>query len=1125
MPKAAFPSPSTAALIEPLEPRVLFSAVQAQTADSFVDSIGINIKLDRSAYQGTGFTGTVVPALEDLGIRHQRDGLKLVENATYRARYQQLYDDAGIDMLAVWGPFEDPDGTPDRAPGVAALGSDFIEVVGGPNEPDVFDQPSYNGLVDDRTTADGDPIDYAASRAYQNDLYDEIKADPATDDLPVLTPAMAFPESVRYITPANHDTIAAHRYTGFARATNGINNWLSRTREWNGDQPIWITEAGHVTTPNLNTAQSVSERAQGVYLPRLLTEYFARGIERTYVHQLLDIFQSNTNDSGNWGLIRSDGTFKPSYHAIDNLIDTLSEGVWNPTTKKWETPEFTPDVVDVTYTKSNNQIRTPLLLQKSDGTLYFLTFRDVDVFDGLTNDGDGKHDITWGEINLTMDFVKDVDSFTHYRFNDNGELIDAGGTLSNADQRLVLGISDELSIIEVRFTDAGTTGVYLQDSGADGVVSIEAENYSDAEGGTTDMWGLRVGGSGGGHLEAGPDSGDTLNTGYVGTAPRVDFEVEFTKTGTHYVWIRGKAGGTGVGGSDSLHVGFNGQAVSTADRISGFGSGFGWIDDTMDNSRARINVTSTGVHTVSVWMREDGFDFDKIVLTTSSTYNPSTVNGGLGPAESTRVGASETRQAESGTIGGGATVESGSGGFNGSGYVNFNTSGGYVDFTGIAGGRTVDLTFRYALGAAGTRTADLKINGSTVQTVTLTSTGSWSTWGTHTETVTLPAGTATARVQSTGQDWGNLDQLQITDVATAPLVHQYGFDGNADDSVGSANGTLTNGASLTTNAKVGSQALRLDGSNDYVGTGTLAEGNAFTIAGWVYVNGGESNIQGILSNKSGGASGYFFRINSFQTSDGRLILETGNGSTSNSAFSTTGAVSTGQWNHLAAVVDRTAGTARLYVNGVDVTEDSTIVDDFKVNATARIGSKGDGAFVLGGRIDDLRVYGGQLSAAEVSDLYDENATSPAALSLTGATITSYNGTQDAGSATIVNNTTIQLTGNSWKKIDFGYTVTADTMLAFEFRSTSQGEVQGIGLDSDDDTATGPNSNFQLYGTQSLPSNMIGNYDTYSGSDWTTYVIPVGQFFTGVMNYLTFINDDDVDGSGVSDFRNIRVYEA
>lgn len=52
----------------------------------------------------------------------------------------------------------------------------------------------------------------------------------------------------------------------------------------------------------------------------------------------------------------------------------------------------------------------------------------------------------------------------------------------------------------------------------------------------------------------------------------------------------------------------------------------------MDGPVATVNVATTGVHVVDVWMREDGFIIDKLVITTDPSFAPT----GLGPAESAR---------------------------------------------------------------------------------------------------------------------------------------------------------------------------------------------------------------------------------------------------------------------------------------------------------------------------------------------------------------------------------------------------------------------------------------------------------------------------------------------------------
>jgi rhamnogalacturonan endolyase len=122
-----------------------------------------------------------------------------------------------------------------------------------------------------------------------------------------------------------------------------------------------------------------------------------------------------------------------------------------------------------------------------------------------------------------------------------------------------------------------------------------------------------------------------------------------------------------------------------------------------------------------------------------------------------------TYEAESMPLGGGSFVESTNGGYIGSGYINFPASGGTLDFQNVdgRGGGSRTLRIRYALGATANRAGTLLVNG-TSQNVTFTPTGAWTTWGTLTLTVNLNGGTSnTLRFQSTGQDLGNIDQIEI----------------------------------------------------------------------------------------------------------------------------------------------------------------------------------------------------------------------------------------------------------------------------------------------------------------------------------------------------------------------------
>ena len=117
--------------------------------------------------------------------------------------------------------------------------------------------------------------------------------------------------------------------------------------------------------------------------------------------------------------------------------------------------------------------------------------------------------------------------------------------------------------------------------------------------------------------------------------------------------------------------------------------------------------------------------------------------------------------------------------------------------------------------------------------------------------------------------------------------------------------------------------------------------------------------------------------------------------------------------------------------------------------------------------------------------------------------------------------TLHITGNRWPMITFPYTVTANTVLEFDFKSTIRGEIHGLGLDTD--TYFSENWAFQLAGTQTWGNTTFHDYAASAGQ-WKHYVIPVGQFFTGSFNYLFFVNDDDANQAADGFFSNLRVYE-
>ncbi|MDX2071353.1 MAG: M12 family metallo-peptidase [Haliscomenobacter sp.] len=137
-------------------------------------------------------------------------------------------------------------------------------------------------------------------------------------------------------------------------------------------------------------------------------------------------------------------------------------------------------------------------------------------------------------------------------------------------------------------------------------------------------------------------------------------------------------------------------------------------------------------------------------------------------------------------------------------------------------------------------------------------------------------------------------------------------------------------------------------------------------------------------------------------------------------------------------------------------------------------------------------------------------------------VLSFGESQDQGSSAILENGNgLSLSGNSWKAIPLNRTITSNTFLEFEFRSTQKSEIHGIGFDND--MAINTYYTFQLAGTQVWGYQEFNTYVGFGG--WKKYIIPVGQKYTGDTKYLFFVNDNDENFSpGNSQFRNVKIYE-
>ncbi len=216
---------------------------------------------------------------------------------------------------------------------------------------------------------------------------------------------------------------------------------------------------------------------------------------------------------------------------------------------------------------------------------------------------------------------------------------------------------------------------------------------------------------------------------------------------------------------------------------------------------------------------------------------------------------------------------------------------------------------------------------------------------------------------------------ESVDDTSLGLVSRYRFDESAGtialDEISARHGTLTNFPATPWGPGVIAGRLQFDGTDDHVSVGAFDVGNTFTVAGWVKIPAGFNNLNTIFANSTSGFSATglkLFIYGSTSATAGSIRFETGNGTAGNSAGTANGVFQFDQWNHVAVTVDRARGTAAIYYNGVDRTNDASIRNDFQTNQLIQLGQMTNNTNRHRGELDDLHVFGRALYASEVEAL-------------------------------------------------------------------------------------------------------------------------------------------------------------
>ncbi len=213
------------------------------------------------------------------------------------------------------------------------------------------------------------------------------------------------------------------------------------------------------------------------------------------------------------------------------------------------------------------------------------------------------------------------------------------------------------------------------------------------------------------------------------------------------------------------------------------------------------------------------------------------------------------------------------------------------------------------------------------------------------------------------------------------ITHRYNFENNANDSVGTSNGTASAGISYTTTSKKsGSYSLTTTNDGGYIDMPSNNFGNQFSISFWL--NPSSISGQALMANSTGGwgIDGFRMYFGGWTgTTDKQVYFEVGNGTNGAVAMSSAadGVLSIDSWNHVVATIDQTEGSRsiKIFVNG-DEKGSCTPSFNFNANGIWTIGGwnydgSSNGPLLRGGSgLDDVQIYSGVLSGEQVDYLYD-----------------------------------------------------------------------------------------------------------------------------------------------------------
>ncbi len=328
-------------------PRETVEGLPARSAEAFVDSVGVNVHV---SYYDTAYGAfdRWSRALRELGARHVRDGL-VFDQPQYVDELRRLAAQ-GIRATLIAGETKRP--ARDSVALAAGPLRPAVEALEGPNEIDAAGG-NWQGVL----------------RTYMPQLRDALRTSPLRD-LPLLGPSFVEHGSRTAVQDlaGTWDVDNVHPYPGGKEPASNLGPEIADIER--PGRPIMATETGYHDAVNATVGQPpVPDDVAAAYIPRLYLEYFAAGVRRTFLYELLDEKPDPALGAPeqHFGLLRSDFTPKPAYTALRDLLRVVRSS------------PGAGDAPGVTLS-GGGDVRS-LLLRRGDGSRVLLLWRRVSLWD------------------------------------------------------------------------------------------------------------------------------------------------------------------------------------------------------------------------------------------------------------------------------------------------------------------------------------------------------------------------------------------------------------------------------------------------------------------------------------------------------------------------------------------------------------------------------------------------------------------------------------------------------------------------------------------------------------------------------------------------------------------------